>query len=116
MRFEQRFGFQIEPRTEELIGNALDLLDRVSVERVRHELELILAEAAPEHALCRLGEMGVLAILHPDLRCNGWFQAKAVELRKHLAQASIPARGAELPLAPPWRCRMTKCRPSISRS
>jgi tRNA nucleotidyltransferase (CCA-adding enzyme) len=88
VRFEQRFDFKIEPRTEELIGNALDLLERVSVERVRHELELILAEAAPEHTFCRLGEMGVLAILHPDLRCNGWFQAKAVELRKHLAQTA----------------------------
>ena len=47
-RFEQRFGFEIEPRTEELIGDALDLLDRVSPERIRHELELILAEAEPE--------------------------------------------------------------------
>lgn len=101
VRFEQRFDFQIEPRTEELIGNALDLLDRVSAERVRHELELILAEAAPEHTFCRLGEMGVMAILHPDLRCNDWFQAKAAELRKHLAQASVQARGAEPPLAPP---------------
>ena len=50
-RFEQRFDFEIEPRTEELIGDALDLLDRVSAERVRHELELILAEAEPERAL-----------------------------------------------------------------
>jgi tRNA nucleotidyltransferase (CCA-adding enzyme) len=97
VRFEQRFDFKIEPRTEELIGNALDLLDRMSVERVRHEIELILAEAAPERTFCRLAEMGVLAILHPDLRCNGWFAAKAGELRAHLAQA----RGAEPRPAPP---------------
>jgi len=82
VRFEQRFDFQIEPRTAELIGNALDLLERVSPERVRHELELILAEAEPERALCRLDELGILPILHPDLRCSEWFKAKAGELRK----------------------------------
>jgi tRNA nucleotidyltransferase (CCA-adding enzyme) len=80
-RFEQRFNFHLEPRTEELIAGALDLLDRVSAERVRHELELILAEAEPERALCRLAEMDVLTRLHPQLRCDAWFRAKAIELR-----------------------------------
>ena len=83
-RFEQRFGFHLEPRTQELIAGALDLLDRVSAERVRHELELILSEAEPERALCRLDEMGVLGTLHPQLRCDAWFKAKAVELRAAL--------------------------------
>jgi len=69
----------------------------VSVERVRHELELILADAAPEHTFCRLGEMGVLPILYPDLRCDGWFQAKAAELRKYIEQA----HGAEPQPTPP---------------
>ena len=89
-RFEQRFAFRIEPRTEELIAGALDLLDRVSAERVRHELELILAEAEPERALCRLGELNVLARLHPQLRCDAWFRAKASELRAALGQVSHP--------------------------
>jgi tRNA nucleotidyltransferase (CCA-adding enzyme) len=83
-RFEQRFGFDIEPRTEELIADALDLLDRISAERVRHELELILAEAEPERALCRLQGLGVLRKLHPALHCDAWFSAKAVELRTAL--------------------------------
>ena len=83
-RFEQRFDFRIEPRSEELIAGALDLLDRVSAERVRHELELILAEAAPERALCRLAELGVLVRLHPQLCCDAWFKAKASELRSAL--------------------------------
>ena len=89
-RFEQRFAFHIEPRTEELITGALDLLDRVSAERVRHELELILAEAEPERALCRLDEMLVLARMHPQLRCDAWFRAKAPELRAALAEVSHP--------------------------
>lgn len=85
-RFEQRFMFVIEPRTEELISDALDLLDRVSAERVRHELELILAEAEPERALCRLQGLGVLRKLHDALFCDEWFSAKAAELRMTWAQ------------------------------
>ena len=96
--FEQRFGFQIEPRTVELIGNALDLLDRVSAERVRHELELLLAETEPERAFCRLAELGVLTVLNPDLHCGDWFQAKAVELRDQMRQTQNPASEAPPPL------------------
>ena len=96
-RFEQRFGFQIEPRTAELIGNALDLLDRVSAERVRHELELLLAETEPERAFCRLAELNVLTVLNPDLHCGDWFQAKAVELRDQMRQTQNPASQAPPP-------------------
>lgn len=87
-RFEQRFGFSIEPRTEELIADALDLLDRMTAERVRHELELLLAEEQPERALSRLADLGVLTRLHPLLRCDDWFVAKAAELRTALS--SLP--------------------------
>jgi tRNA nucleotidyltransferase (CCA-adding enzyme) len=93
-RFEQRFSFHIEPRTEELMGDALDLLDRVSAERVRHELELIMAEEAPERALCRLAELKVLPALHPHLRCDAWFQDKAAELRAQLRLAQSSERGS----------------------
>jgi tRNA nucleotidyltransferase (CCA-adding enzyme) len=95
-RFEQRFHFHIEPRTEKLIADARDLLDRVSGERVRHELELILTEAEPERVFGRLAELDVLPMLHPELRrsfalCgNGWLQGKAAELRGHIAQVQDP--------------------------
>jgi tRNA nucleotidyltransferase (CCA-adding enzyme) len=95
-RFEQRFSFRIEPRTEELIGDALDMLDRVSAERVRHELELIVAEEAPERVLCRLAELNVLPALHPALRCDAWLQTKAVELRAQLTRL----QDSETPLSP----------------
>ncbi|MCX7669770.1 MAG: CBS domain-containing protein [Anaerolineae bacterium] len=101
VRFEQRFGFRIEPRTAELIGNALDLLGRVSAERIRHELELLLAEAEPERAFCRLAELGVLPVLHPDLRCDGWLQARAAELRRQLAELAAPADEAAPAMAIP---------------
>ena len=77
-RFEQRLGFTIEPRTAELIDNALSMLGRVSAERIRHELYLILCEPEPEKVLCRLDDLDVLAQIHPRLACieelPGWFE------------------------------------------
>ena len=66
-RFEQRFSFKIEARTEELIRGALELLKRVSGDRIRHEFNLILAEAHPLAALERLDDLGVLEHIHPAL-------------------------------------------------
>jgi tRNA nucleotidyltransferase (CCA-adding enzyme) len=83
-RLEQRLGFRIEERTEELIGNALGLLDRVSGERIRHEMYLILQEAEPEKGLGRLEELGVLAQIHPALRCDDWLSRKYRQLREAL--------------------------------
>ncbi len=68
VRFEQRLGFAIEERTAELIDDALDLLEDMSGERLRNELYLILKERAPEKALLRLAQLGVLERLHPELR------------------------------------------------
>lgn len=67
VRFEQRLGFAIEPRTAELIGEALPLLERVTGERLKHELQLMLLEARPSPILHRLAELGVLAHIHPAL-------------------------------------------------
>ncbi len=68
-RFEQRFGFHIDHRTEQLIAEAVDLLARVSGSRLRHEFELIFQEKQPERALRRLDQLGVLVNVHPQL---GW--------------------------------------------
>jgi tRNA nucleotidyltransferase (CCA-adding enzyme) len=68
-RFEQRLGFEIEPRTAELIDNALPMLSRVSGERIRHELYLILYEWQPERVFCRLDNLGALTHIHPRLAC-----------------------------------------------
>jgi tRNA nucleotidyltransferase (CCA-adding enzyme) len=68
VRFEQRLGFEIEERTSELIDDALELLNHVTGERLRHELYLLLSEAEPEGSLERLSRMGVLEHIHPSLR------------------------------------------------
>jgi len=82
IRLEQRLGFHIEPRTQELIGNGLGLLARVTGERIRHELFLLLAEPTPESGLARMEELGVLSQIHPGLRCDGWVQAGFQTLRQ----------------------------------
>jgi tRNA nucleotidyltransferase (CCA-adding enzyme) len=80
VRFEQRFGFRIEARTLELLRQALSLLDRISGDRVRHELDLILAEPRLAQILARLAELGVLAAIHPALVWDEWLQARLQRL------------------------------------
>ena len=67
VRLEQRLNFRIEPRTLELIEDALPLLDRVSGARIRHEIELTLQEADPTAALSRLAELDVLTHIYEGL-------------------------------------------------
>jgi len=84
-RLEQRLGFQIEARTEELIDDALELLDRVSGERIRNELDLLFQEQSPEKGLIRLDELGVLTQIHPRLHCDGWLVGKSQTLPRALS-------------------------------
>lgn len=83
VRFEQRLGFTIEERTAELLDDALELLDHVTGERLRHELYLILSEAEPEHSLERLARMGALTHLQPSLRFSREMPQLFVRLREH---------------------------------
>lgn len=71
VRLEQRLGFTIEENTADLIGSALPLLDRVSGERIRHEIELSLKEANPILVMERLDDLGVLRQLHDGLSWHG---------------------------------------------
>lgn len=68
VRFEQRLGFEIEDRTARLIDDAIELIDNVSGERIRHELYLMLNEDEPGRGLDRLSRLGVLERIHPALR------------------------------------------------
>ncbi len=93
-RFEQRFGFRIEDRTLGLIDRALPLLDRISGPRLRHELELILAEGRPELVLRRLHTLGVLGYLSPELKVDDWLYLAFEAARQ--ARTAPPWPGAEV--------------------
>ncbi len=69
IRFEQRFGFTIGRLTAGLIENAvrMDFFRRLDGRRVFSELRLLFEEASPLDLLKRLGDYGLLKVLHPSL-------------------------------------------------
>ncbi len=72
IRYEQRLGFRLTPETEGLLRRDLAVMDAVSGDRLRHELERILIEDEPEKAISRAHDLGVLQQLAPSLQGNGW--------------------------------------------
>ncbi len=60
VRLEQRLGFRIEERTQELLTDSLSMLSRVSGSRIRSEIELAFVEADPLLVMQRLDELNVL--------------------------------------------------------
>lgn len=66
VRFEQRFGFRLEPVTRRCLQEALRLnyTGRLSRPRVLRELFLLLDEAQPVLGLRRLARLGVLGRIH----------------------------------------------------
>ncbi len=98
VRYEQRFSFQLDPRTLELMQDALDLVAHLSAARLRHELERLLQEAQPEKGLTRLADLGVLAAIHPDLAMPAWLSDWFVQLRQRLAEPTVDPRLKATPL------------------
>ncbi len=70
VRFEQRFQFQIEKRTLQLMTEARELLKQLSGERLRHEFDLIFSENDPVSIMRRLDELSLLEYIHPVLSWN----------------------------------------------
>jgi len=67
VRYEQRYAFTIEIRTRHLMNEARSLLEKLSPERVRHELDLILDEPKSLAMLTRLDALDLLDAIHPGL-------------------------------------------------
>ncbi len=80
IRFEQRFGFRIEERTLELLQEARSLLDRVSGDRIRHEIDHILIETRVCDMMARLEQLGLLSAIHDDLTWDEWLCEKIENL------------------------------------
>ncbi|SFQ96511.1 CBS domain-containing protein [Desulfoscipio geothermicus] len=72
VRFEQRYGFKIEPQTLKLLKEAVrqGVLHKVTSERVWEELKHILVEAEAAKMLHRLEELNVWPYVFPDV--NYW--------------------------------------------
>jgi tRNA nucleotidyltransferase (CCA-adding enzyme) len=107
-RFETRYGFCMEPTTEELARSAVDmcLLDEVSGARLREEVLAILDEEPAAQAIGRLQELGALAGVLPAAvdpgAANAAFKAteKALpRLEKMLGRALDREVALSVPLA-----------------
>jgi len=67
VRYEKRYDLKIEPQTLALVPEARPLIAKLSAQRVRHELDLILDEPNAEFMLARLGDLDLLNPIHPAL-------------------------------------------------
>jgi len=69
IRFEQRYGFSIEPHTEKLLGRAVaeDSLKRISGKRLRSEIFLILKEENLVPAIRRMAHFDLVKHMHPRI-------------------------------------------------
>ncbi len=67
-RFERRYGFTIDPSTEALLRQAVDMqmLDEVSGARIREEILDIIDEESVAPIMRRLHALGALELLLPD--------------------------------------------------
>ena len=83
VRYEQRYKFQISPRTLDLLADARPLLDRVSGDRIRHELNNIINEEFAAAMLSRLNDLGLLEAIHKDLQWNDQLEKQISTLKPH---------------------------------
>jgi tRNA nucleotidyltransferase (CCA-adding enzyme) len=85
VRFETRYGFQLEPSTLKWLKNAVNnkSIEKLTPKRRRTELFLILKEPEPSRPLRRLHELGVLRHLHRKL---SFLKASVVDLNRAQAE------------------------------
>ncbi|HYO87151.1 MAG TPA: CBS domain-containing protein [Candidatus Limnocylindrales bacterium] len=85
IRFEHRLGFTIEARTAALVRTSLPMLARITGERIRSEIELLLREERPEVALFEMQKRGILRAIYPDFRLSNY-------IGRHFRRARVLAR------------------------
>ena len=89
--YEQRFGFEFETQTARLLKRDIPMLDMISGDRIRHELEHIFEENRPELVIERLGDLGVLHRINPSLKGDGWIADKFDEARRLNKPSQLPS-------------------------
>jgi tRNA nucleotidyltransferase (CCA-adding enzyme) len=101
VRYARRLGFQIAPDTRNLIATAVDegVFDRLSGQRLRRELEILLAETHPTPALGLVAELGLLPAICEGLFWSEEVRAFLLELEGQLAWYQLEHLG---PPPEPW--------------
>lgn len=88
LRYEQRLDFHLETDTRRLLARDIPMLDTISSDRIRHELDLVLKEAQPEKVLRRAKELKVLSRLHPALKAGHTLSARFQRARDLISSES----------------------------
>ncbi len=72
VRFSERYQFKIDEWTKDLIKQATNLamFDKLTIERVRDELVLILSEKNPVRAIKKMAELHELKFIHQGIKLN----------------------------------------------
>ena len=83
IRYEQRLEFSIEGGTERLLRRNVAMINTISGDRLRNEIELMLKEESPENSLARADEMGVLRQINRSLKSSKWLAQRFQEVRRH---------------------------------
>jgi len=91
VRYEQRLSFELEAQTAQLLKRDISMLDTISGDRIRHELELIFKEKQPEFVINRLAELGVLPRISPFLKGDGWIAEKFDKARRLKKPTQLPS-------------------------
>ena len=89
--YEQRLNFEFESQTARLLKRDIPMLDTISGDRIRHELEHIFEENRPELVIRRLGDLGALHRITPSLKGDGWISEKFDRARRLKKPAQLPS-------------------------
>ena len=89
--YEQRLGFELEAQTARLLKHDIPMLDTISGDRIRHELEHIFEENRPELVIERLDNLGVLHRISPCLKGDGWIVEKFDKARRLKKPTQLPS-------------------------
>jgi len=101
VRYARRLDFTIAPDTRYLITTAVDegVFDRLSGQRLRRELESLLAEDHPTSAIELLAELGLLPALCPGLIWSEEIRATLLALEGQLGWFEVEQLGS---VPDPW--------------
>lgn len=83
VRYAERYGFNIAEETLALIPAARRFVEKLSAQRIRHELDLILEEWNAASMLARLDELELLEPIHPVLNFDSSMQERLENLHTY---------------------------------
>jgi len=100
VRYARRLGFSIAADTSNLITTAIGegVFDRLSGQRLRRELQILLSEPHPTSAIALLAELGLLPAIFPDFVWSEGIRSYLLELEGQRAWHQLEHLGSPLEL------------------